>query len=576
MDRYPHEFSGGQRQRIAIARAMALEPRFVMLDEPTSALDRSVQAQIVELLRDLQRRRNLAYLFISHDLKVVRALANQVVVMQNGRVVEEGEAERIFSEPRTDYTRALFAAAFGLETGGRRRGAGVTGPAPGPPHRPRFRRHRRSRRRGVLRRRGRRHARPHRGGLRRGGRRPARPAQRPRSAFAHLAALGLGLAAEASTGRLPQSLAPSGPVAGAWGVGVETSRGKDTPSGHWEIAGCPVAFAWGLFPNTRPAFPPALTEALIREGGLPGILGDRHAPGTAIIEELGPEHVATGKPVVYTSADSVLQIAAHEEAFGLDRLYDLCRLARRLCDPYRVGRVIARPFVGSAEAGFRRTGNRRDFATPPPSDTILDALSRTGRPVATIGKIGDIFAHRGTGMQVKCHGNDACLQAALEALRALPDGGLVFANLVDFDSEFGHRRDVPGYAAALEAFDARVPEIRAALEAGDLCVVTADHGNDPTWRGTDHTRENVPILAFGPGVSPGPLGRRATLADIGASRGGASRPALDRRRATLASGRCGLTPPPLWRKPSEVEDQGALRTFRCGEPRPFEASGPLG
>ena len=325
------------------------------------------------------------------------------------------------------------------------------------------------------------------------------------------------MAAEASTGRLPPNLAPSGPVEGAWGVGVETSKGKDTPSGHWEIAGCPVAFAWGLFPNARPAFPTALTKTLIREGKLPGILGDRHAPGTAIIDEFGPEHVATGKPIVYTSADSVLQIAAHEEAFGLDRLYDLCRLARRLCDPYRVGRVIARPFVGSPQDGFRRTGHRKDFATPPPTDTILDALCRAGRPVATIGKIGDIFAHRGTGAEIRCHGNDACLSAAVDAFGALPDGGLVFANLIDFDSEFGHRRDVPGYAAALEAFDARLPEVRAALHPGDLCAITADHGNDPTWRGTDHTREHVPILLLGPDVLPGPLGRRSTLADIGAS-----------------------------------------------------------
>jgi phosphopentomutase len=333
----------------------------------------------------------------------------------------------------------------------------------------------------------------------------------------HLAALGLGLAAQSSTGRLPPNLAPPSPVEGAWGVGVETSKGKDTPSGHWEIAGCPVAFAWGLFPTIQPAFPPALTDALIREGGLPGLLGNRHAPGTAIVDELGAEHVATGKPIVYTSADSVLQIAAHEEAFGLERLYDLCRLARRLCDPYRVGRVIARPFVGSAQGGFRRTGHRKDLAVPPPADTILDALEKAGQSVVTIGKIGDIFAHRGTGKEVKCHGNDACLAAALDAFRALPDGGLVFANLVDFDTDHGHRRDVPGYAATLEAFDAQVPKVRAALRPGDLAVLTADHGNDPTWRGTDHTREQVPILSFGPEMMPGPLGRRDTLADIGAS-----------------------------------------------------------
>jgi phosphopentomutase len=333
----------------------------------------------------------------------------------------------------------------------------------------------------------------------------------------NLASLGLGLACEASTGRMPANLAPAGPLAGAWGYGVETSRGKDTPSGHWEIAGVPVDFDWGYFPVTEPAFPSDLTAAIIREAGLPGILGDKHASGTAIIDEYGAEHVRTGKPILYTSVDSVLQIAAHEEVFGLERLYELCRIVRRLCDPLNIGRVIARPFVGTAEAGFTRTGNRKDFATPPPTDTLLDCLERAGRAVVTVGKIGDIFAHRSTGREVKPHGNDACLTAALESLRDLPDGGFVFANLVDFDSEFGHRRDIPGYAAALEAFDRRVPEIVAALRPGDLAIITADHGNDPSWRGTDHTREHVPILSLGPGVTPGPLGRRESFADIGAT-----------------------------------------------------------
>jgi len=335
-------------------------------------------------------------------------------------------------------------------------------------------------------------------------------------ALPNLAALGLDLAAEASTGRRP-SLAAAGPLRGHWGYGVETSKGKDTPSGHWEIAGVPVAFDWGYFPDAQPAFPAALSEALIREGGLPGLLGDKHASGTAIVDELGAEHVRTGKPIAYTSVDSVLQIAAHEESFGLDRLYELCRVARRLCDPLRIGRVIARPFVGDAEGGFTRTGNRRDYAIPPPADTLLDLLTRAGRPIATIGKIGDIFAHRGTGREVKPHGNDACLTAAIAAMRTMPDGGFVFANLVDFDSEHGHRRDIAGYAACLEAFDRRIPEIDAVLKPGDLAIVTADHGNDPSWRGTDHTREHIPILAFGPQVTPGSIGRRDTFADIGAT-----------------------------------------------------------
>ena len=341
--------------------------------------------------------------------------------------------------------------------------------------------------------------------------------RRGRLALPNLAALGLGLAAHGSSGTMPPGLEPPADVEGAWGYGVETSKGKDTPSGHWEIAGLPVTFDWGYFPATVPAFPAELTDALIARAGLPGILGNCHASGMPIIEELGAQHMRSGQPICYTSADSVFQIAAHEETFGLDRLYAVCRIAREECDAFKIGRVIARPFVGDAVSGFRRTGNRRDYATPPPGDTLLDILARERREVVSVGKIGDIFAHRSTGREVKPHGNDACLTAALEAFRGLGDGGLVFVNLVDFDSEFGHRRDVPGYAAALEAFDARVPEIRALLGPGDLAIITADHGNDPTWGGTDHTREHVPILCLGPAASAGPLGRRESFADIGAT-----------------------------------------------------------
>lgn len=333
----------------------------------------------------------------------------------------------------------------------------------------------------------------------------------------HLAELGLGLAAGGASGRIPPNLAPAGPPRGAYGHAVEKAAGKDTPSGHWEIAGLPLTEPWGHFPDTRPAFPPELTRALITEGGIPGILGDCHAPGVAIIDALGAAHVRTGQPICYTSADSVFQIAAHEEAFGLERLYDLCRVARRLCDPYRVCRVIARPFVGSAEAGFRRTVNRKDFAVAPPGRTLLDRAESAGRAVVSVGKIGDIFAHRATGREIKPGPNAACVTAGLAALATLPAGGLIFVNLVDFDTEHGHRRDVPGYAAELEAFDARIPEILAALAPGDLAVITADHGNDPTWTGTDHTREQVPVLAFGPGVAARSIGRRETFADIGAT-----------------------------------------------------------
>ncbi|MDP4024550.1 phosphopentomutase [Methylobacterium sp. NEAU 140] len=333
----------------------------------------------------------------------------------------------------------------------------------------------------------------------------------------HLSGLGLGLACAGATGRVPPGLEQRGEPRAAYGHAVERAAGKDTPSGHWEIAGLALTEPWGHFPDARPCFPSELTAALIARGGLPGILGDRHAAGVALIDALGAEHVRTGKPICYTSADSVFQIAVHEDVFGLDRLTDLCRIARELCDPYRVCRVIARPFVGSAETGFRRTANRRDFAVPPPGPTLLDRAGAAGRATVSVGKIGDIFAHRATGREIKPGGNAACLDAALEAMADLPDGGLVFVNLVDFDTEHGHRRDVPGYAAELEAFDARVPGILSALSPGDLAVITADHGNDPTWAGTDHTREQVPILAFGPGLAPGGIGRRDTFADIGAT-----------------------------------------------------------
>ena len=333
----------------------------------------------------------------------------------------------------------------------------------------------------------------------------------------NLVALGLGEACRLSTGRTPPGLDPPGEPDGLWGVGRERSRGKDTVSGHWEIAGAPVEVDWGYFPDTVPAFPPALVADLVREAGLPGILGDRHASGVAIVDELGAEHVRTGRPICYTSADSVFQIAAHRDAFGLERLYAVCQVARRLCDGYRIGRVIARPFAGDAASGFRRVTGRRDYAVPPHRPTLLDRLADAGRAVVSVGKVGDIFAHRATGTELPCSGNAACLQAALEALATLPDGGLVFANLVDFDTDHGHRRDPAGYAAALEAFDRRVPDIRAALRPGDACLLTADHGNDPTWRGTDHTREQVPILVFGPGLPAGPIGARDGLASVGRS-----------------------------------------------------------
>jgi phosphopentomutase len=332
----------------------------------------------------------------------------------------------------------------------------------------------------------------------------------------HLAALGLIDAAEAARGAALPVTRPASRT-GRFGHAAERSRGKDTPSGHWEMMGLPVLFDWGYFPNTQPCFPRELTDALIERGGIGGILGNRHASGTQIIEELGAEHLRTLHPIVYTSADSVLQIAAHEERFGLERLYALCQLARELVDPYHIGRVIARPFVGEPDGGFIRTGNRRDLATPPHGATLLDVVQAANGHVICIGKVADIFAHRGVTRTIKAHGNHAVMQRLLESVRDAPEGSLLFANCVDFDTNFGHRRDVSGYARALEEFDGYVPPLCDAMRAGDVGIITADHGCDPTFPGSDHTREYVPVLAFGASVAPGPLGRRSSFADIGQS-----------------------------------------------------------
>jgi phosphopentomutase len=331
----------------------------------------------------------------------------------------------------------------------------------------------------------------------------------------NLLSLGLGLAASEVDPRIPAM--QTGKISGRYGSAAELSKGKDTPSGHWEMMGLPVETDWGYFPRTVPTFPAALTDALIERAKLPGILGNCHASGTEIVEKFGVEHIKSGKPICYTSADSVFQIAVHETHFGLERLYEVCRIARKLVDEYNVGRVIARPFVGERPGEFKRTGNRHDYATPPHSPTLLDIYKAKGHAVVGIGKIFDIFAGCGITRNLKADGNRKIFDATVECARAVPDESIVFANFVDFDQSFGHRRDVAGYAGALEAFDARIPELQAALKPGDLVVFSADHGCDPTWTGTDHTREYVPILAFGPDIAPGAIGKRATFADIGQS-----------------------------------------------------------
>ncbi|MGV8986587.1 MAG: phosphopentomutase [Cypionkella sp.] len=327
----------------------------------------------------------------------------------------------------------------------------------------------------------------------------------------HLDALGLGAAVTLSTGLKVAGL--SATPQGRWGVAQEISRGKDTPSGHWELAGVPVPWDWTYFPNTVPAFPPDLVALVCQLAGTEGILGNCHASGMPIIAKHFAEHLRTGWPICYTSADSVFQIAAHEESFGLERLLKLCADLAPHLHAMKVGRVIARPFTGTPEV-FHRTANRHDYAIAPPAPTLLDWAAEAGRATHAVGKIGDIFSMHGIGHLWKGK-NDAELFDHLDHLvdEAEP-GALTFANFVEFDSLYGHPRDVPGYARALEWFDARVGQLLPRLRPGDLVLFTADHGNDPTWRGTDHTRERVPVLCAG--IGTGGLGVRA-FTDVAAS-----------------------------------------------------------
>jgi phosphopentomutase len=333
----------------------------------------------------------------------------------------------------------------------------------------------------------------------------------------NLTRLGLAHAAAGSRGAFPAGLDDSAAPEAAYGYASEKSVGKDTPSGHWEIAGLPVEYDWGYFPRTVPCFPADVIAALVGQCDLPGILGDRHASGTQIIEELGEEHIETGKPICYTSADSVFQIAAHETHFGLDRLYEVCAVAEQILKPLSIGRVIARPFLGEDPATFRRTANRRDLTTPPHGETLLDRIAAGGHEVVSVGKISDIFAARGISRTVKAGDTDGLFDLMLHEAGVAEDGALVFVNFVDFDSLFGHRRNVSGYAAEIEKLDARLPEFEAVMRPDDIAVLTADHGCDPTWPGSDHTRENVPFILFGPGIGARDLGRRESFADIGQS-----------------------------------------------------------
>ena len=336
--------------------------------------------------------------------------------------------------------------------------------------------------------------------------------QIPGGKWPNLKRLGLGNASKILGPDLPGCEAVAEPLA-SYGVMAERSPGKDTTTGHWELSGLVLDKPFPTFPPEYPSFPAELIKAFeIRTGR--GVLGNCAASGTVIIQELGNEHRATGKPIVYTSSDSVFQIAAHEEVIGVEELYRICKIARELCDEYQIARVIARPFAGSSGA-YTRTEGRRDFSLPPVGKTVLDLLSEHGVQTVGVGKIGDIFGEQGIELSYHDKGNAACLARTLALLKE--DGGrdrFIFINLVDTDMIYGHRRDVAGYMKAVSAIDAALPGLMKATEDDDVLVISADHGCDPTFTGTDHTREYVPLLWYAPGRVPANLGIRKQFCDV--------------------------------------------------------------
>lgn len=302
---------------------------------------------------------------------------------------------------------------------------------------------------------------------------------------------------------------------GYYGACKEQSTGKDTTSGHWEMAGYPVLFDWGYFTDLENSFPKELLDKIVAKSGIPGYLGNCHASGTDIIRDLGNEHVKTGKPIFYSSADSVFQIACHEQSFGLENLYKLCKIARAELAPYNIARVIARPFIGDSPASYERTGNRKDYSLLPESKTLLDICSEHGGQVISIGKIGDIYAHQGTGTEIKATGLTQLCDKTITAINEhKQDKTFIMTNLVDFDMLYGHRRNTLGYKEALEYFDSRLPEILATLNADDILVLSADHGCDTIWPGSDHTREHIPFLMYHNGKA-GEIGICDSYSDIG-------------------------------------------------------------
>lgn len=330
--------------------------------------------------------------------------------------------------------------------------------------------------------------------------------------------LGLSEIAKAADSTAPSlAIQPKSPI----DIGVikahmsELSVAKDTTSGHWELAGVPVLDDWGYFKADYPSFPANLIKTICDEAGIDGILGNIAASGTEIIQELGEEHIKTGKPIFYTSADSNIQIAAHEELFGLEKLYNLCEIAYKHAKPYRIARIIARPFVGQKAGEFTRTTNRHDYSVLPFAPTVLDKLKTAGGNVIAIGKITDIYANQGITKTIHASGLEELWDVTLDEVINAPDNSIIFTNFVDFDMYWGHRRNVEGYAKGLEYFDTRLPEIIPLLRKDDIVFITADHGNDPTYKGTDHTREQVPMLLFGKNITSRFAGKSSTFADIG-------------------------------------------------------------
>ncbi|MDQ1354896.1 MAG: phosphopentomutase [Acidobacteriota bacterium] len=305
---------------------------------------------------------------------------------------------------------------------------------------------------------------------------------------------------------------PTDTPTASFGIMMEASRSKDTMAGHWEMMGLIVEKPFPTYPQ---GFPPEILDKFYKTAGVSHALGNKAASGTEIIAELGEEHIKTGFPIVYTSADSVFQIAAHEEIIPVPQLYKMCAQARRVCDEYQIGRVIARPFIGE-KGQFARTANRKDYPMDPPGKTALDVLKENGFPVVGIGKIEDIFAGKGITRAIHTKSNDHGMQCLMEELD-ITSRGFIFVNLVDFDMVYGHRNNIEGYGRALETFDRQLGELLPQLREDDLLIITADHGCDPTFPGTDHTREYVPLLVYSRELKPRPLGTRKMFSDIGVS-----------------------------------------------------------